>query len=286
MNADKNYEDLVNLVISKGSLRKDRTGVGTLSVFGVQQHYDISHSFPLITSKKVYWKGVVEELLWMLNGCTNAEILQSKKVHIWDGNSSREFLDSLGLDYPTGHLGPVYGHQWRHFNAAYSDAETDYTDCGVDQIKEILNLLRTDPTSRRIILSAWNPGQNKLMALPACHTLAQFYVDGDKLSCQLYQRSADIGLGVPFNIASYSLLTYILAKMTGLVPHEFIHTIGDAHIYTNHIEQLKSQMENDTFKSPTVNVKVKKEYIEQYTIDDFELYDYNYSKGQSMKMAV
>lgn len=286
MNADKNYEDLVNLVISKGSLRKDRTGVGTLSVFGVQQNYNIQDSFPLITSKRVYWKGVVEELLWMLKGHTDAGLLQMKNVHIWDGNSTREFLDKHGLDYPTGHLGPVYGHQWRHFNATYTDAHTDYTNKGVDQIKYVIDLLRNDPTSRRIILSAWNPCQNDKMALPACHTFAQFYVDGDKLSCQLYQRSADIGLGVPFNIASYSLLTYILAKMTGLVPYEFIHTIGDAHIYTNHIEQLKQQMKNDTFQSPTLVVKCKKECIDDYTIDDFMLSDYKCSKGQPMQMAV
>jgi thymidylate synthase len=286
MNADKNYEDLVDIVSTKGTLRKDRTGVGTLSVFGLQQHYDISNSFPLITSKRVYWKGVVEELLWMLKGSTNAAHLQEKNVHIWDGNSTREFLDSLNLEYPTGHLGPVYGHQWRHFNAQYIDADTDYTNNGFDQISEVLRLLRNDPTSRRIIISAWNPAQNHQMALPACHTLAQFYVDGDKLSCQLYQRSADIGLGVPFNIASYSLLTYILAKMTGLVPHEFVHTIGDAHIYTNHIEQLKMQMNNATFSSPTLNVKVKKEKIEDYTLDDFELIGYKFSKGEAMKMAV
>tara|TARA_B110000977_G_scaffold84695_1_gene113099 strand:- start:11315 stop:12178 length:864 start_codon:yes stop_codon:yes gene_type:complete len=287
MSADKNYEDLVNLVISKGTLRKDRTGIGTLSIFGLQQHYDISTTFPLITSKRVYWKGVVEELLWMLRGCTNAKNLQDKNVHIWDGNSSREFLDANKLEYPTGHLGPVYGHQWRHFNAEYVDAETDYTNQGVDQVKQVLDLLRNDPTSRRIILSAWNPAQNHIMALPACHTFSQFYVDGDKLSCQLYQRSADIGLGVPFNIASYSLLTYILAKMTGLVPHEFIHTIGDAHIYTNHIEQLKSQMLNETHNGPKLIVKEKKRNIEDYTLEDFELLDYKYSKvTAAMQMAV
>lgn len=286
MNADENYENLVNLVITSGNLRKERTGVGTLSVFGTQQRYDISKSFPLITSKRVYWRGVVEELLWMLNGYTNAEILKSKKVNIWDGNSSREFLDSLNLDYPTGHLGPVYGHQWRHFNATYTDADTDYTGRGVDQICEIINLLRNDPTSRRIILSAWNPAQNKYMVLPACHTLAQFYVEGNKLSCQLYQRSGDVGLGIPFNIASYSLLTYILAKMTNLVPHEFIHVIGDAHIYVNHIDQLKSQLNNETYPSPTLEIKVKKNKIEDYVFDDFILSDYKCSKGEQMKMAV
>ena len=284
--ADENYENLVNLVLSTGKLRKDRTGVGTLSVFGTQQRFDISRSFPLLTSKRVYWKGVVEELLWMLKGSTNAKDLQDKNVHIWDGNSTREFLDSMGLMYPTGHLGPVYGHQWRHFNAQYTDATSDYTNEGVDQIKEILYLLRNDPQSRRIILSAWNPVQNHLMALPACHTMAQFYVEGNKLSCQLYQRSADVGLGVPFNIASYSLLTYILAKMTNLVPHEFIHVIGDAHIYVNHIDQLKAQLENETFSSPTLTVNVKREKIEDYTLDDFTLENYKCSKGASMKMAV
>ena len=284
--ADENYENLVNLVLTLGKLRKDRTGVGTLSVFGTQQRYDISGSFPLLTSKRVYWKGVVEELLWMLKGSTCVTELQQKNVHIWDGNSTRQFLDSLGLDYPEGHLGPVYGHQWRHFNAPYHDASTDYSNQGFDQIKEILYLLRNDPSSRRIILSAWNPAQNKLMALPACHTMAQFYVTGNRLSCQLYQRSADIGLGVPFNIASYSLLTYILAKMTNLVPHEFVHVIGDAHIYINHIDPLKAQLENETFRSPVLTVNVKKENIEDYTFEDFTLHDYKCSKGVPMSMAV
>ena len=285
-NADENYNNLVNLVLSHGELRKDRTGVGTLSVFGTQQRYDISESFPLLTSKRVYWKGVVEELLWMLRGSTNAKDLQSKNVHIWDGNSTREFLDSLGLDYPTNHLGPVYGHQWRHYNATYKTADDDYSGEGVDQVKEIINLLRTDPYSRRIILSAWNPSQNSIMALPPCHTLAQFYVQGNKLSCQLYQRSGDVGLGVPFNIASYSLLTYILAKMTNLVPHEFIHVIGDAHIYVNHIDQLTAQLENETHASPTLQVKNKHKNIEDYTMEDFELENYKCSKGIPMKMAV
>lgn len=286
MNADINYDNLVRSILLSGSKKDDRTGVGTISIFGTQHRYDINNSFPLITSKKIYWKGVVEELLWMLRGSTNAKELQDKNVHIWDGNSSREFLNSLNLSYPEGHLGPVYGHQWRHFNAEYVDANTDYANQGVDQIKEIIHLLRNNPSSRRIILCSWNPCQTHNMALPPCHTVAQFYVSENKLSCQLYQRSADVGLGVPFNIASYSLLTHILAKMTSLIPHEFIHTIGDAHIYNNHIEIIKQQLENDTFKSPKLIIKNIKENIEDYSFDDFQLIDYEYSSGSFMKMAV
>ena len=285
-NADKNYENLVQTILSNGTLRNDRTNVGTLSVFGTQHKYDISENFPLLTSKKVYWKGVVEELLWMLKGSTDSTELSKKNVRIWDANGSREFLDSLNLEYPTGHLGPVYGHQWRYFNARYTDAQTNYKDQGIDQVKEVLRLLKHDPSSRRIILSAWNPAQNHMMALPACHTLCQFYVNSGKLSCQLYQRSGDVGLGVPFNIASYALLTYILAKMTGLKPDTFVHTIGDAHIYVNHIDSLKSQMDNDTYTSPTLTVLNKHENIEDYTYEDFQLENYKYSEGKPMTMAV
>ena len=200
---DLQYSDLVKDVLLHGELRKERTGVGTLSVFGRMLRFDLEKGFPLLTSKKVYFKGVVEELLWMIKGCTDAKELAEKKVHIWDGNSSREFLDSLGLDYPAGELGPIYGHQWRHYNAEYTHAHADYTGKGVDQLAQVIHLIKTNPTSRRIIMTAWNPEHNKFMALPPCHTLCQFYVNvtQNTLSCQLYQRSGDIGLGIPFNIA-------------------------------------------------------------------------------------
>lgn len=286
MNVDENYNDLIKFVLENGTKREDRTGTGTLSYFGITKSYDISQNFPLISSKRVFWKGVVEELLWMLRGSTNANILKDKNIKIWDGNSSRKFLDSLGLDYPEGHLGPLYGHQWRHFNASYIDSDTDYTGQGHDQISEIINLINTDPSSRRIILSAWNPSHNHKMALPACHTLSQFYVEDGFLSCQLYQRSGDIGLGIPFNIASYSLLTYILAKITNLKPKKFIHVLGDAHIYLNHIDALTEQLKNETFPSPTLEIVNNHENIEDFCIDDFKLENYKCSKPVPMKMAV
>ena len=286
MNADANYSNLVNHVITKGVYREDRTQVGTLSCFGTSHRYDLQNSFPLITSKRVFWKGVVEELLWMISGSTNSKSLRDKNIHIWDGNSSRSFLDSLNLDYPVGHLGPVYGHQWRHFNAEYIDGDTNYSNQGHDQLSNVIDQIKNNPSSRRIILSAWNPSQNHLMALPACHTLSQFYVDDGFLSCQLYQRSGDIGLGVPFNIASYSLLTCILAKITNLKPKEFIHVIGDAHIYSTHIDPIKLQMDNEIYPSPTLNIKAFHSNINDYTFDDFELINYKCSKPIKMAMAV
>ena len=286
MNSDVNYSNLVKHVLNNGVFREDRTNVGTLSCFGTSHRYDLSQSFPLITSKRVFWKGVVEELLWMINGSTNSNILSDKNIHIWDGNSTRQFLDSLNLDYPVGHLGPVYGHQWRHFNAPYFDGNSDYSNEGIDQLSNVISLIKHNPTSRRIILSAWNPAQNHLMALPACHTLSQFFVHDGTLSCQLYQRSGDIGLGVPFNIASYSLLTCILAKITNLKPKEFIHIIGDAHIYCTHIDALKLQLENETFPSPTLNIKTSHSNINNYSFDDFELLNYKCSKPVKMAMAV
>lgn len=199
--------------------------------------------FPLLTTKRVFFRGVGEELLWFIKGCTDAKELQAKKVHIWDSNGTREFLDKNGLfDREEGDLGPVYGFQWRHFGAEYKTCHDDYTGQGIDQLNEIINRIKTNPNDRRIIMSAWNVNDIPKMALPPCHCLVQFYVANGELSCQLYQRSADMGLGVPFNIASYALLTYLIAHVTGLKPGDFIHTLGDAHVYSTHVEALKQQV--------------------------------------------
>lgn len=196
----------------------DRTGVGTLGIFGVQMRYSLKNDvFPLLTTKRVFWRGVVEELLWFIQGSTNANLLKEKNIHIWDANSTREFLDSAGLNhYDEGDLGPIYGFQWRHFGAEYKGMNHDYTNEGIDQLKNVINTIKTNPNDRRIIMCAWNPLDLKKMALPPCHCMVQFFVANNELSCLLYQRSADMGLGVPFNIASYSLLTYMIAHVTGL----------------------------------------------------------------------
>lgn len=217
-------------IIENGVERGDRTGTGTKSRFGTQMRFSLRDgTLPLLTTKRTFWRGVAEELLWFVAGNTNANDLAAKDIHIWDGNGSREFLDSRGLSHrEVGDLGPVYGFQWRHFGAKYKDMHTDYTGQGVDQLAECIDKIKNNPEDRRIIMSAWNPADLDVMALPPCHMFCQFYVDTKKneLSCQMYQRSADMGLGVPFNIASYALLTHMIAHVTGRKPGDFVHTIG------------------------------------------------------------
>lgn len=222
----------------------DRTQVGTVSIFGAQMRFNLRDNiFPLLTTKRVFWRAVAEELLWFIRGSTDARALQAKDVHIWDGNSTREFLDKSGFsDREEGDLGPVYGFQWRHYGAEYTTCRADYAGKGVDQLNEVIERIKTNPTDRRIIMSAWNVLDIPKMALPPCHCFVQFFVADGELSCQLYQRSADMGLGVPFNIASYALLTYLIAHVTGLKPGDFVHTLGDAHVYLTHIEPLKKQV--------------------------------------------
>merc|ERR1719495_3075100 len=228
-----------------------------MSVFGRQMRFSLRDgTFPLLTTKKTFHRGISEELFWFIRGSTNALELKEKKVMIWEGNSSREFLDSVGLGHrQVGDLGPVYGFQWRHFGAQYSDMHADYTGKGVDQLAEVINRIKTKPNDRRIIMCAWNPADLDKMALPPCHCLVQFYVANGELSCQLYQRSADMGLGVPFNIASYALLTVMLAHVTGLRPGDFVHTLGDAHVYSNHVEALKQQLEREPRAFPKISIK-------------------------------
>ena len=239
------YLNLLKKIIFTGTKKNDRTGVGTLSLFGTRMKFSLrNNTIPLITTKRTFWRGIVEELLWFINGSTNSNLLSDKNIKIWDKNGSLEFLKSRGItDRQQGDLGPVYGFQWRHFGAEYIDMHTDYTNQGIDQLANIIKTIKTNPTDRRIILSAWNPKAQSKMALPPCHILAQFNISNGELNCQFYQRSADMGLGVPFNIASYALLTHLIAHCTGIKAGELIHIMGDTHVYTNHISGLLVQLE-------------------------------------------
>ncbi|XP_039263356.2 thymidylate synthase-like [Styela clava] len=281
------YLNLCRRILSKGKIKGDRTGTGTISLFGAQMRYDLRESFPLLTTKRVFWKGVLEELLWFIRGSTNGNELSSKGVRIWDANGSREFLDKLGFhDREVGDLGPVYGFQWRHFGAEYVDMNTDYTGKGVDQLSQVIETIKKDPDNRRIMMCAWNVTDIPKMALPPCHAMCQFYVCDGELSCQLYQRSADMGLGVPFNIASYSLLTYMIAHITGLKPGDFVHTIGDAHVYSNHVEPLNEQLKRVPRPFPLLKIKRQISNIDDFKYEDFELVNYKPHGKIAMKMAV
>jgi thymidylate synthase len=252
----KQYLDLVRHVLDHGVPKGDRTGTGTLSVFGYQSRYDLAHGFPAVTTKKLHLKSIIYELLWFLRGETNVKWLQERGVSIWD-----EWADERG------ELGPVYGHQWRSWPAA--DGGT------IDQISNVVEMIKTTPDSRRLIVSAWNVADVDKMKLPPCHTLFQFYVAGGKLSCQLYQRSADVFLGVPFNIASYALLTMMMAQVCALVPGDFIHTFGDAHLYTNHLEQARTQLERAPRPLPTMRLNPSVKSIYDFQYQDFTLEGYD-----------
>jgi thymidylate synthase len=286
---EKQYLDLVADIMATGTVKEDRTGVGTISKFGAQMRFSLRDGrFPLLTTKRVFWRGVAEELFWFIRGSTDARELQARGVRIWDGNASREFLDKGGFtDRAEGDLGPIYGYQWRHFGAAYTTCGADYTGQGVDQLQQVIHAIKHNPDSRRIIMSAWNPVALPQMALPPCHILAQFYVANGELSCQLYQRSCDMGLGVPFNIASYALLTVILARLTGLRPGDLVHTLGDAHVYLNHVEPLKEQLLRVPKRFPTLRLR-EREYkdVTDFGMEDLELEGYCPDKGIKMDMAV
>jgi len=278
------YLNLIRAILHEGYNKNDRTGVGTLSVFGVQMRFNLRDQFPMITTKQIFWRGVVEELLWIIRGSTNAKELSDKNVNIWNGNSSREYLDNLGFfDRTEGDLGPVYGFQWRHFGAKYKTSGDNYKGQGIDQLRQVIDKLLNNPHDRRIIICSWNPADLSNMALPPCHCFVQFYANDNELSCQLYQRSADVGLGVPFNIVSYALLTYIISQAVGMTPGTFVHTLGDAHIYKTHINGLKEQVARTPHHFP--RVRLKKDLrsttvegilsnIESLTFEDFELTNY------------
>jgi len=287
LHAEQQYLDLIREIIEEGELRGDRTGTGTFSKFGAQMRFDLRRSFPLLTTKRTFWRGVAEELLWFVRGSTDAKLLQAKGIHIWDGNGSREFLDKNGLSHrEEGDLGPVYGFQWRHFGAAYTDKDADYTGTGVDQLAECIHKIKNNPNDRRIVMTAWNPAALSEMALPPCHMFCQFYVARGELSCQMYQRSCDMGLGVPFNVASYALLTCLIAKVCGLKPGDFVHSLGDAHVYCNHVEPLLEQLKNEPRPFPQLKINADKDNIEDFTFEDLELVGYDPCAAIKMKMAV
>lgn len=285
---ENQYIALIDDIIKHGDMVDGRNGK-TLSVFGSSMHFSLENGeLPLLTTKKVAWKTCLKELLWFISGSTNNDLLNEQNVKIWNGNSSREFLDSRGLvNNRVNDLGPVYGHQWRFFNADYTTCDDTYNGKGVDQLDYIIKQLK-DPKerySRRLLMSAWNPGQLNEMALPPCHVLVQFNVlPGDKLSCSLYQRSGDVGLGVPFNIASYSFLTHLIAIHCGLKAHEFCYHLGNCHIYDDHIESIKGQLERKPFKFPVININRKPNDIADYRMDDFDLVDYNSHSKITMEM--
>ena len=285
---EEQYLSLIRQVIHRGVFKSDRTGIGTYALFGDQIRFDLSNGrLPLLTTKRVFWRGIVEELMWFIRGDTNAQHLREKNIHIWDRNGSRDYLDSVGLKHREEmDLGPVYGFQWRHFGATYETCHTDYKGQGVDQLHNVIESLRKSPDDRRMIVTAWNPAALSEMALPPCHLLFQFYVAKGKLSCQLYQRSCDIGLGVPFNIASYSLLTMLVAKAASLRCGDFVYTLGDFHVYRNHVEVLKEQIKRSPRMFPYLHFIRHHEYLEQYSFEDFCLLDYNPHEQLKMKMAV
>ena len=284
----KQYLDLLDKICREGVVRDDRTGTGTKGIFGYQMRFDLSEGFPLLTTKRVFLKGVIYELLWFLKGDTNIKYLVDNGVHIWDSDAYRyynelcvkhgvlpvdmdTFLGALGVDSPIdgykfGDLNHVYGYQWRSWPKANGES--------IDQIKEVINTIKKNPSSRRMIVSAWNVADVGSMALPPCHTMFQFFVAEGKLSCQLYQRSGDVFLGVPFNIASYALMTMMIAKECGLEAGEFIHTLGDAHLYLNHLDQAAEQLSRDTRTLPRM-ILADKDSIFDYTYDDFTLEGYD-----------
>ncbi|VDM95036.1 unnamed protein product [Thelazia callipaeda] len=290
------YLDQINHILTYGEAISDRTGIGTMSVFGMHSSYSLKNgTIPLLTTKRIFWKGVVEELLWFIRGDTNANNLSEKGVKIWNANGSRQFLDKLGFtNRAEGDLGPVYGFQWRHCGAEYQGMHFDYSNQGIDQLSEVINLIKTDPYSRRIILNSWNliilhrkrDSDLKLMALPPCHTLAQFSVRHDGLSCQLYQRSGDMGLGVPFNLASYGLLTHMIAHVCGLKAAYLHHVLGDAHIYLNHVHALEEQLKREPRPFPTVEFTGDIKTIDDFTSDSIILKHYYPLPSIKMKMAI
>ena len=263
----RQYLDLMRHVLEQGSEKTDRTGTGTRSVFGYQMRFDLAEGFPLVTTKKLHLHSIIHELLWFLQGDTNIDYLRRNKVRIWD-----EWADE------NGDLGPVYGAQWRSWPAA--DGRT------IDQISQLVEQIRDNPDSRRLIVSAWNVGELDKMALPPCHAFFQFYVADGRLSCQLYQRSADVFLGVPFNIASYALLLMMVAQVSGLQAGDFVHTLGDAHLYSNHLQQARTQLEREPFALPTMRLNPEVDDLFAFCYEDFELLDYRYHEHIKAAVAV
>ena len=284
---ENQYINLIDDILNENTEFIGRNG-NTKAIFGSAMHFSLEeNNVPFLTSKKLAWKTCLKELLWFISGNTNNKTLKEQNVHIWDANGSRDFLDSRNLvNREEDDLGPIYGFQWRHFNAEYDNANTNYDKKGIDQLQEIIDNLKNEKTrySRRLILTAWNPCQLNEMALPPCHILCQFNVINNKLSCALYQRSGDVGLGVPFNIASYSLLTHLIAHHCNLEVGEFIYYLGNSHIYEEHIDSLREQLNNSLYKFPKLNIKNKYENINDYKFVDFEIIDYKCNESIKMIM--
>lgn len=294
---DKNKEEmqylnLIRNILDNGFLEVGRNGK-TLSIFGGSMRFSLKNGkIPILTTKKVAWKTCLKELLWFIRGETDNKILQRENVHIWDGNSSKEFKKGVGLEhYPEGILGTIYGYQWRHFNAPYdviNGTILDENKPGIDQLQYIIEQLKNPATrnSRRLIMTAWNPCQLNKMVLPPCHVMCQFNVhDGNKLSCCMYQRSVDVPIGSPFNIASYSFLTHLLAKHCGLKAHEFIYFMGNCHIYEEHLESIKEQLDRTPYEFPKLEIENTRENINDYVVDDFKLTGYKSHDAIKMKMV-
>jgi len=282
------YLTLIENILENGVWEEGRNGK-TKSIFGETMRFSLKDGkIPILTTKKTAWKTCLKELLWFISGKTNNNILLEQGIHIWDGNASKEFLNSRGLNYySNGELGPIYGHQWRHFNAKW-EGDEDYSGYGIDQLQQIIDALK-DPeqrTSRRLIMSAWNPCQLDNMALPPCHILCQFNVhDGNKLSCSMYQRSIDTILGQPFNIASYSFLTHLIAKHCGLEAYEFIYFMGNCHLYENAIDAAKLQITREPFEFPRLTIKQERDNINDYQVEDFEIHDYKHHEQIKVSMV-
>jgi thymidylate synthase len=268
----KPYLDLLDRILTEGSVRQDRTGTGTVGIFGHQMRFDLADGFPLLTTKKLHLRSIIHELLWFLSGETHVGPLQEKKVRIWNDWATAEQTARFGRK--EGDLGPVYGHQWRNFGATLKPDGT-YERDGVDQIQRALDTIRDNPYSRRILVTGWNPEESDQVALPPCHTIFQFYVQDGRLSCQLYQRSADVFLGVPFNIASYSLLLMMMAQVSGLKPGEFVHSFGDAHLYSDHLDQARLQLSREPRSRPTMTLNPDVDDLFAFRFEDFTLSDYD-----------
>ena len=288
LHPERQYLNLIKKILRKAPLENRRNGK-VYNLIGESMRFPLTKQrLPLITTKRMGWEGCLKELFWFMRGETNNSVLVKDNVNIWSDNASRKFLDSQGLySLEENDLGPIYGHQWRHFNAPYENCLTDYSGQGIDQLQNIINALKDEKqrTSRRLILSAWNPLQINEMALPPCHVLAQFHVTNDvDLTCSLYQRSGDIGLGIPYNIASYSFLTHLLAFHCNLRPKEFIHFIGNAHIYDDHVDALKKQIKRKPKRFPKVKILQKYENIDDYSFEDFQVSNYKFHPLIKMKM--
>ncbi|TSB22633.1 thymidylate synthase [Psychrobacter sp. YGAH215] len=277
------YLDLLQYVMTNGTEKGDRTGTGTLSHFGAQLRFDLADGFPLLTTKKVHFKSIVYELFWFLSGSTHVDYLQQNNVRIWNEWATAD--QTARFNRPAGDLGPIYGHQWRNYGATKRE-DGSYDNDGVDQITDVIEQIKTNPNSRRLIVSGWNPKEAEQVALPPCHTLFQFFVADNKLSCQLYQRSADLFLGVPFNIASYALLTHMVAQVCGLEVGEFVWTGGDCHIYQNHREQVELQLTRSLYELPTLTLNPDIKDIFAFTFDDISVEGYESHPAIKAKVAV